>query len=240
MARRKKSEGGGGVPEWMCTFGDMMSLLLCFFIMLFAISTITDVKLEALIQTVATMQGYLGSSPTQSRDSKPSTSMSTTSELSRRTAALTGGQPTPGPAGDAASLQTIRIRGDRVKGGLIRFELGSDELNDQAKLDLERLLPVLALSMNKIMIKGHVAPTETENGQYKRDFYLAYARAVAVRTHLISLGLNKEFFQISVADSTSIPNRAILPQGTTDPKRAGTSAAVYLLHETTRTQNESI
>ncbi len=31
-------DDGGGVPEWVVTFGDMMSLLLTFFIMLFFIS----------------------------------------------------------------------------------------------------------------------------------------------------------------------------------------------------------
>lgn len=42
--RRKKEEQKKGAPEWMCTFGDMMSLLLCFFVLLFALSTIEEKK----------------------------------------------------------------------------------------------------------------------------------------------------------------------------------------------------
>lgn len=40
----KKDEGGGGAPLWMCTFADMMSLLLAFFVLLFSFSSIDDKK----------------------------------------------------------------------------------------------------------------------------------------------------------------------------------------------------
>ena len=35
-------DDGGGIPEWVVTFGDMMSLLLTFFIMLFSMSEIKE------------------------------------------------------------------------------------------------------------------------------------------------------------------------------------------------------
>ncbi len=37
---RKREQSSGGAPEWMSTYSDMMTLLLCFFIMLFAMSTV--------------------------------------------------------------------------------------------------------------------------------------------------------------------------------------------------------
>lgn len=42
MARRKKQNdgGGGGSPAWMSTFSDLMNLLLCFFVLLFAFSSV--------------------------------------------------------------------------------------------------------------------------------------------------------------------------------------------------------
>lgn len=45
MARKKKSGGGdgGGSPAWMSTFSDLMNLLLCFFVLLFAFSS-TDAE----------------------------------------------------------------------------------------------------------------------------------------------------------------------------------------------------
>jgi flagellar motor protein MotB len=214
-----------------------MSLLLCFFIMLFAISNIIDAKWEAFVETMEAKMGYVGPSKTPSKNTKPATALATTSERSRRTAALAGGQPIPG-RGETPSIQTIAMTGDVVKGGLIRFEFGRDELTNQAEKDLQALFPVLLASSQKIMVKGHSAPTEDEHGIYKRDVDLAHARAVNTMDYLISLGLKKEFFQISASDSTAIPNRAILPSET-DPKLAGASVAIYLIHDTTRPKVEN-
>lgn len=46
MARKKKDEGGGGSPAWMATFSDLMNLLLCFFVLLFSMSTMDAQKLQ--------------------------------------------------------------------------------------------------------------------------------------------------------------------------------------------------
>jgi outer membrane protein OmpA-like peptidoglycan-associated protein len=196
-------------------------------VILFALSTITPIKWEAFIETQNMKLGYTGTSRTESQNNKTATSISTTSELSRRTAALDGGHPTRGPSGAFDIRRTIRPDGDLIKGGLIRFQPGSAVLNTQAKEDLKVMLPILSTSSNKIMVKGYVAPTEIEGGIYSQDVYLAYDRAIHVKEYLISLGLKEEFFQISVADSTTLPNRAILPRET-DPKLAGASAAVFL------------
>ena len=223
-----------GAPLWMCTYGDLMSLLLCFFVMLFALSTIIDAKWLALIQTMEGRMGYTGKARQQSRGAKPATAAFSTSERGRRTAALTGAQPVLGK-GDQDYQQQITMSGDIVKGGLIRFGVGNDDLNAQAERDLEKLLPTLLESSQKILIKGYVAPTEIESGFYSRDFFLAHARAVKVMDYLIELGLKKEYFQVSAADSSTIPNRLILPaQERADPKLAGASAAVYLLSDTVR------
>ncbi len=46
MARRKKVEesGGEGLPEWFGTYSDLVTLLLCFFILLFSMATIDAQK----------------------------------------------------------------------------------------------------------------------------------------------------------------------------------------------------
>ena len=233
-----------GAPLWMCTYGDLMSLLLCFFIMLFAISIIAEVKLEAFIETIEAKMGYLGQSPKQSNSNKPATSSSTTSERARRTADRTGGQPTPGPSGESVPQQTISMTGEVVQGGLIRFALRSDELTELAKDELKALFPKLNSSPRKILVQGYAAPVEMEEEKdgeprrtYSRDVFLARARAEKVMDYLVSLGLKPEFFQMNVSDSTTVPNRAILPRGT-DMQRAGASAAVYLLDQTTRKTEE--
>lgn len=50
---RKKSQGDGkkGSPEWMSTYGDMVTLLLTFFILLFSMSTIDIAKFKAIVSS---------------------------------------------------------------------------------------------------------------------------------------------------------------------------------------------
>lgn len=49
MAKRKEDAPPAGAPAWMATFSDLMNLLLCFFVMLFAMSTIQEDKLVAFV-----------------------------------------------------------------------------------------------------------------------------------------------------------------------------------------------
>lgn len=46
MARKRQEDRPSGSPAWMSTFSDLMNLLLCFFILLFASSTVDAEKLE--------------------------------------------------------------------------------------------------------------------------------------------------------------------------------------------------
>lgn len=49
MAKRKEDAPPAGAPAWMATFSDLMNLLLCFFVMLFAMSNIEEDKLAAFV-----------------------------------------------------------------------------------------------------------------------------------------------------------------------------------------------
>ena len=44
MASLKKKKSGGGGANWMDTYGDMVTLLLCFFVLLYSISSIDEQK----------------------------------------------------------------------------------------------------------------------------------------------------------------------------------------------------
>ena len=49
MARRTEEAPPAGAPAWMATFSDLMNLLLCFFVMLFAMSSIEEDKLREFV-----------------------------------------------------------------------------------------------------------------------------------------------------------------------------------------------
>lgn len=48
MAKKKKEEPQGPSKAWMDTFSDLMNLLLCFFVLLFSMSTVDAQKFEAI------------------------------------------------------------------------------------------------------------------------------------------------------------------------------------------------
>lgn len=49
MKRKKAPEGGA---SWMDTYGDMVTLLLCFFVLLYSISSVDEVKWKALVKSL--------------------------------------------------------------------------------------------------------------------------------------------------------------------------------------------
>lgn len=58
MGRRKpQDEESGGVPEYMSTYSDLVTLLLCFFVLLFAFSEIDAKKFQAIMES---FQGSAG------------------------------------------------------------------------------------------------------------------------------------------------------------------------------------
>lgn len=48
MARKKEEEQAPGSPAWMATFSDLMNLLLCFFVLLFSMSSVDVEKWQQL------------------------------------------------------------------------------------------------------------------------------------------------------------------------------------------------
>ena len=232
MARRRKEEGGG-VPEWMCTFGDMMSLLLCFFIMLFALSIITPIRFQALTDSLKQEFGHPGSSPAPSKGPKATTVASDSAAKNRRTSVALGGQPIAGPKGESPDVHTVLLDGETIKNGVIRFEFGSDKLTEQAQWELRTTaLPILRGTAQKIVVRGYVAPTEG-SGDYPRESDLAFFRALNVVDYFVdSLGFDRDFFDVDFAPGT-LPSPNVLPSGT-EPDQAGASVEIILLNQTRR------
>ncbi len=53
MARKKKPEEAGAGSPWLNTFADLMNLLLCFFVLLFASSTVDAEKYEKIVASMS-------------------------------------------------------------------------------------------------------------------------------------------------------------------------------------------
>ncbi len=55
MAKKKQEDPPKGSPAWMSTFSDLMNLLLCFFVLLFSMSTIEE---EKFMLVIASLQSH--------------------------------------------------------------------------------------------------------------------------------------------------------------------------------------
>lgn len=53
MAKKKEEAPAPGAPAWMATFSDLMNLLLCFFVLLFAMSSTDTAKFNELAQSLS-------------------------------------------------------------------------------------------------------------------------------------------------------------------------------------------
>lgn len=53
MAKKKEDPPKPGAPAWTATFGDLMNLLLCFFVLLFSMSTIDAAKYQEIVNSFA-------------------------------------------------------------------------------------------------------------------------------------------------------------------------------------------
>lgn len=52
MTKPKQEDPPKGSPAWMSTFSDLMNLLLCFFVLLFSMSTVDTEKFEMVVQSL--------------------------------------------------------------------------------------------------------------------------------------------------------------------------------------------
>lgn len=52
MAKKRPEEPKAGAPAWMATFSDLMNLLLCFFVLLFSMSTVDAEKFKLVIASL--------------------------------------------------------------------------------------------------------------------------------------------------------------------------------------------
>jgi len=61
MAKKKQEEAPKGSPAWMATFSDLMNLLLCFFVLLFSMSSVDQEKFEAVVASLQSAMSILPS-----------------------------------------------------------------------------------------------------------------------------------------------------------------------------------
>ncbi|MEW6236732.1 MAG: flagellar motor protein MotB [Candidatus Omnitrophota bacterium] len=186
VERKNKEEAAGGAPEWMCTFSDMMSLLLCFFVLLFAMSTVEKQKFA---QTIGSIQGALGRIPNMFNNSfvKPITIKPQIAKPVQRTKTVQRAKEAIAKkarsrlVADEASKEIIVEGVDEGLrfsiAGRILFDEGVAYLKPEAKEILLKLAEILNdFPTLHIRVEGHTNSIPL-NSPFLNNWRLAQARA---------------------------------------------------------------
>ena len=202
----QEEDSGGGIPEWVVTFGDMMSLLLTFFIMLVSLSEIKqDEEYQALVESIRQKFGHDASInsliPGKSKPRNSAIANMAAMGRAKRYNMMRGGDKVQAPVGDHPRVRILRPGSQTAVGSVLTFDESSVLLTEQHKLDLQTLANELGGKPQKIEVRGHTSGRPIAQGApYDDHWDFAYRRAKTVSEFLIEdLGIEPARIRISVA-----------------------------------------
>jgi len=211
MARKKRQPlAGPRGDEWMTTYTDMITLLLCFFVLMFNPDETTTAQMQQIAQSMRTggfssMSGGLTLSSGRSAD-LGNTIMSLPS--------MDRGRSLGTSLRKAVSVFSPEIRSNKVRvthdeRGLV-ITLASDaffgpasaRINmEQTRDTLLRLGTFLAsdeLKGRKFRIEGHTDSVDVDPiGPWQSNWELSAARSINILHYLTDIGINEKLFQIA-------------------------------------------
>ncbi len=200
-----ENDDSGGIPEWVVTFGDMMSLLLTFFIMLVSLSEVKQQeKFQALVESFRRQFGHDSSAASMAPGMhKPRNSQIAKLAIqgrAMRTNTMDGGDRVKAARGDHARVQSLRQARRTVIGGVVYFGEGSAELTEDAKAELQRSVIQMLGKPQKIEVRGHTSLQPLPPGGPFRDpWELSFARCRAVQEFLEELTVDPRRIRLSQA-----------------------------------------
>ncbi|RKY47930.1 MAG: flagellar motor protein MotB [Candidatus Neomarinimicrobiota bacterium] len=191
---------------WLLTYGDMMTLLLTFFVLLFSMSTIDPVKLEMFSNSMGKALG------------KKKTKTYSLSEIYKQVVQVVEQENLK----DVIEVETSP-RGVAIKiPSEITFESGSAVLDPRIYPILDKLEPLIRKSVFPIAVEGHTDNVPITSNTYPSNWELSSARACEVVKYYIRRGVDPKRFQaIGYAYTRPrAPGKTIEEANSTEAKRA--------------------
>jgi chemotaxis protein MotB len=232
MAKKKKPDAGSAGGEWIVTYSDMVTLMLCFFVALFNPDDVDPAQLAAMISSLNNigLGGSIGGNTLSSGKSADlgNTIMSLPS--------MERGQSLGTALRKAMSLFNPEIRSNKVKvthdeRGLVIslasdvfFNPASARINIEAARDILLRLGTLLVSDElrgrKFRIEGHTDQVPVDpDGPWESNWELSAARAINVLHYLADLGVSENRFQVAgFADTMPISSNNT-PEGRANNRR---------------------
>lgn len=187
----KKKHSGGGGANWMDTYGDMVTLLLCFFVMLYSMSNLDKEKWIALVQAFnpsatveesATSQGSMASQNGQGlTQAQVDADIETLYEFMQNYVQQSG---LNGQISVTKGNGYVFVSFDNT----VFFDGNSYTLRDDGKAILDQVaqsISEVSESIDEIRVLGHTAQeVEDEPNNPTADRFLASNRAAVVTIYL--------------------------------------------------------
>ena len=181
-----EAHGGGGSMRWLLTYADMITLLLAFFVILYAISKLDAKKYQALAISV---RGAFG---TGSQSIVPKGGEGGEKILPKPDALLAIVEDLRASLGEDLSRGRVQI--ERTGNGILLrfqdsvfFERGKAELRSEAREMLDRVASVIAKLPHPIEAEGHTDTLPIKSAQFPSNWELSVARATAVVRYFVEV-----------------------------------------------------
>ncbi|MGI9427677.1 MAG: OmpA/MotB family protein [Bythopirellula sp.] len=224
-----EEEPDAGIPEWVVTFGDMMSLLLTFFIMLVSMSEMKqDEKFQAVAEALREQVGHDLSAatliPGSFRPRNSTLEWNSTTGRAKKKDTKNGGQEVKAVTGENEKVQVVRPGEDSSVGGQIYFDEQGIELTELNKRALIRIIEQIAGKPQKIEIRGHSTRRPVDPNSGFRDVYdLAGARARSTMEFVVQQGIDPSRIRLGNAGAEEPLYNGV------DPDRLKQNARVQIL-----------
>lgn len=195
MARgRRPDETKKGLDIWVMTYGDMMSLLLVFFILIVSFSSIQESKFRDAMISVQSAFGVESFPPTvlrlpqvivPERPGRPTPEVTAAVEKLERSLLVAGLDQ------DVDVKVTEKGVALRIKAPML-FASGRAELRAEGVAVLDTVAGFLVKFGRPVRIEGHTDTVPINTVQFPSNWELSAARAIAVARHLVTRGLPPE------------------------------------------------
>jgi len=173
-----------GAPEWMTTYGDMVTLLLCFFVLLFSYSVIDQMRFQQIISSIQITflgeRGIMQASPEVSRGEQIELSVDHKFEDVLVTYHTVQEFLQKEKLDNEISLR-IEERGVVLEiQDQILFDSGKAELKLEALPLIDKVAVLLGRIPNKVIVEGHTDNVPINTVFFPSNWELSVARAVRV------------------------------------------------------------
>ena len=224
-----EEEPDPGIPEWVVTFGDMMSLLLTFFIMLVSMSEMKqDEKFQAVAEALREQMGHDMSAatliPGSFRPRNSTMEWNATTGRAKKKDTKNGGQENKAVTGENEKVQVVRPGEDSSVGGQIYFDEMTVELTEANKRALIRIIEQVDGKPQKIEIRGHTTRRPVDPASGFRDLWdLAEARARSTMQFMVEQGIDPSRIRLGNAGAEEPLYNGV------DPERLRKNSRVQIL-----------